>query len=92
MVVALYPLDGDLHTSDKLKTYVRIGGTKSSSIRDNPLKGRYGSTTLSVASRQKDGSFLLMQSSGGGGDPAEATIELVLRVYVSKTEDTSAPP
>ncbi len=39
MIVALYPLDGDLNTSDKIKTYVRIGGTKSSSIGDNPMKG-----------------------------------------------------
>ncbi len=91
MIVALYPLDGDLNTSDKIKTYVRIGGTKSSSIGDNPMKGRHAITTLSVANRQHDGSFLLMQSSGTGGDPAENTLQLVLRVYVSGTEDAPLP-
>ncbi len=92
MIVALYPLDGDLNTSDRLKTYVRIGGTKSRSIGDNPVKGRHAITTLSVASRQNDGSFLLMQSAGGGGDAAENILQLVLRVYVSGREDTPPPP
>ncbi len=91
MIVALYPLDGALNTSDKLKTYVRIGGTKSSSIGDNPMKGRHALTTLSVANRQNDGSFLLMRSSGGGSDPAENPIQLVLKIYVSKTEGTPPP-
>ena len=92
MIVALYPLDGDLNTSDKLKTYVRIGGAKSSSIGDNPMKGRHAITTLSVANRQNDGSFLLMQSSGGGSDSTANLIQLVLRVYVSGIEDTPPPP
>jgi hypothetical protein len=91
MIVALYPLEGDLNTRDKLKTYVRIGDTRFSAIRDNPLKGRHGTTTLSVARRQDDGSFLLMQSSGGGGDTVENTMQLVLRVYVSGIEGPPPP-
>jgi len=91
MIVALYPLDGDLNTSDKLKTYVRIGGTKFSAIRDNPLHGRHGTATLSVARRQDDGSFLLIQSSEGSSGSRENLLQLVLRISVSKTEDTPPP-
>jgi hypothetical protein len=92
MIVALYPLDGDLNTSDRLKTYVRLGGTKFSSIRDNPLKGRHGITTLSVAGRQQDGSFLLMQSSESGGRNAgENNMQLVLKISMSKLEGTPPP-
>jgi len=43
MAVALYPLDGEIHTADKLKTRIRIGGAATSSIRDNPMKGLGGS-------------------------------------------------
>ena len=92
MIVALYPLDGDLNTSNKLKTYVRIGGTKSSRIGDNPMKGRHAITTLSVATRQEDGSFLLMQSSDSNKGPEDNTIQLVLKISVSKIEETPPPP
>jgi len=92
MTVALYPLDGDLNTSDKLKTYVRIGGATFSSVGDNPLKGRQGITTLSVANRQKDGGFLLMQSSDSGHYPDENALQLVLKISLSKAEDTPPPP
>jgi hypothetical protein len=45
-----------------------------------------------VANRQNDGSFLLMQSSAGGGsDPGENNMQLVLKIGVSKIEEARPP-
>jgi hypothetical protein len=88
MVVALVPLDGDLHTSERLKTYVRVGGATFSQIGDNPLRGRRGVTKLALATRQPDGGFLLLQSSADAGDPRENNAELILTIRLADAAES----
>jgi hypothetical protein len=88
MIVALYPLEGDLHTSSRLKTYVHLGGATFSQIGDNPFQGRRGVRKLPVATLQPDGSFLLLQSSGGGTDRRENNAQLILTIRLADPNES----
>jgi hypothetical protein len=87
MVAALYPLDGDIHTADKLKTRIRIGGAAGSTIGDNPMKGLGGLSRDPTAKRQDDESFLLGEFSQGGTVPNPDNVRLFLTIKAAKHEN-----
>ena len=62
--VGLHPLGDSWSKSDKFKSYVRVAGSGSSGIKNNPFKV-FSSFGYGDAVLQKDGSFLLMVGSKG---------------------------
>lgn len=87
MVVAFYPIAGELNTAEKVKTYIRIGGGTSSRIWDSPFKGLGGSSRSPLATKQEDESLLLMEFSQSGNHPDPNGTRLVLTLKIAEPEE-----
>jgi len=87
MVVAFYPIAGELRTAEKVKTYIRIGGSSSSRIWDNYFKELGGSSRSPLATKLDDESLLLMEFSQTGNHPDPNGTKLVLTLKIAEPEE-----
>ncbi len=85
LVVALCPVEGEIGTANRLKTYMRIAGATTSHVMENPLKGFSGHSGTPVPPMQADESFTLMELSHGGSFPDPNTTLLVLTIHVGES-------
>jgi hypothetical protein len=90
MVVALCPIEGEISTADRLKTYVRIAGASGSKIMENPLKGFSNTSISPTPTMQTDESFTLLECSRSGRVPDPNGAALVLTIRAG--EPVNRPP
>jgi hypothetical protein len=87
IVLALYPLAGDLTAAEQIKIYIRVGNGTVNSIIDNPFKELTGGFSREpVASGQEDGSLLLAECTRNTPFPDPNNPRLFLTIKIGQIE------
>jgi len=79
-LLAIYPLEGSLMNSAKLKFYIESGSGTTTQVLDNPFQEFSGYGPSSPAKLDQDGKFLLARLSKNGGVGTDQDSILYFRV------------